>query len=254
MARTLLEEVTQTLRERILSGIYPPGRKLREVSLAGELNASRTVIRLALGALAQEGLVEGQPNRGFAVRSFTIDEVADAIEVRGNLEGMAARLAAEAGIPPATRARLEGTLARMDAALDVGFADLAARTEWIEMNSDIHDTIIEASGNRALGPMIEHLSHIPLVSSRAIVFDAVNAGWSVAGLRTAHEDHHAVVDAILGRQGARAEAIMREHALRSCRNKRDSFAAMKTSHLRPGLPGLALVRDDRDVPAMARRG
>ncbi|MCB1425988.1 MAG: GntR family transcriptional regulator [Zhengella sp.] len=242
MPRTLLEEVTQNLREKVLSGTYEPGLKLREVALAEDLNASRTVIRLALGAIAQEGLVEGQPNRGFSVRAFTIDEVADAIEVRGNLEGMGARLAAERGLSDAHAAILRDILARMDALMLNGFSALASRTEWIELNSDLHDTIIAASGSSTLKPLIEHLSRIPLVSSRALVFDTIDTDRSIRQIRASHDDHHAVVEAILSRQGTRAECIMREHALRSCRNKRGSFEAMQTSHLQPEIPGIALVR------------
>ncbi len=76
--------------------------KLREQNLAEELCISRMVVRLALGEVEREGLVVREPNKGFRVRSFTIEEVTDAILVRGELEGMAARTCAEIGLADAT--------------------------------------------------------------------------------------------------------------------------------------------------------
>src|SRR5215813_11895884 len=87
--RTLL-----TLRELVLRGEFAPGERLLELSLVSRLGVSRTPIRLALDRLAHEGLLEPSPSGGFVVRQFTIEEVWDAIETRGVLEGMAARLAA----------------------------------------------------------------------------------------------------------------------------------------------------------------
>lgn len=247
MSRTLLEEVTQKLREMVLAGVYAPGEKLREVVLAREVDASRTVVRLALAKLEQEGLIEGQPNRGFSVRSFTIAQVAQAIEVRGTLEGMAARLCAENGLPDPDGKALSDLLSRMDSALADGFAGLAARSAWIEMNAALHDRLLRASGNATLATLVEQLSRIPLASARAIVFDAGDEAWSANQLTVAHEDHHAVVDAIRRGQGTRAEALMREHAMRSCKNKLESFDAMKSIRLVPSLPGLSLVRNPEDA-------
>jgi GntR family transcriptional regulator of vanillate catabolism len=88
--RTLL-----TLRELILKGEFQPGERLSELALVARLRVSRTPIRLALDRLAHEGLLEPSPSGGFVVREFTIEDVWDAIEMRGVLEGSAARLAAE---------------------------------------------------------------------------------------------------------------------------------------------------------------
>ncbi|MCR9125203.1 MAG: GntR family transcriptional regulator [Rhodobacteraceae bacterium] len=237
---TLLEQTVQMLRERILAGHYAPDDRLPETTLADDLNVSRTVVRLALGAMAREGLVENRPNRGFRLRSFSLDEVTDAIALRGTVEGMAARLAAERGASAAALAEMRQILARMDAAVSRGFATLPARSAWIEMNAALHDAIIAASGHATIPDVVAQLSRMPLVSARAIVFDAGDGGWGLSRVVRAHDDHHAVVDAISARQGARAEALMREHALRSGQNKRQSFAAMKSGDT--PLPGLSLVR------------
>src|SRR5579862_6670887 len=88
--RTLL-----SLREMLLRGDFAPGDRISELPLVARLGVSRTPIRLALDRLAHEGLLEVSPGGGFVVREFTLTDVWDAIEMRGVLEGTAARLGAE---------------------------------------------------------------------------------------------------------------------------------------------------------------
>ena len=93
----LQETVLMQLRDLILRGTFEPGQRLAEQQLAERLGASRTPVRSALVTLEQEGLIEASDTGKYLVRQFTPREVADAIAVRGHLEGMAARLVAEAG-------------------------------------------------------------------------------------------------------------------------------------------------------------
>src|SRR5436309_2702257 len=79
----------------LLRGDFQPGERISELPLVARLGASRTPIRLALDRLAHEGLLEVFPSGGFVVRAFTLSDIWDAIEMRGVLEGTAARLAAE---------------------------------------------------------------------------------------------------------------------------------------------------------------
>src|SRR5215469_11934015 len=89
------ERATVTLREMLVQGRLRPGERIREVPLATQLNVSRIPLRLALERLAHEGFLEVRPTRGFVVQQFSTDDIYDAIELRGLLEGAAARLAAE---------------------------------------------------------------------------------------------------------------------------------------------------------------
>jgi GntR family transcriptional regulator of vanillate catabolism len=236
-----LDQITQSLRERILSGAYASNERLAETALAAALGGSRTLVRLALGMLEQESLVRREPNRGFRVRGFSLDEVTDAIAVRGELEAMAARLAAERGLGDDARGRLDQIVHERDRILAGGITSLEARTRWIELNGQFHGTIIEASGNDAIADSVAQLSRRPLVSSHAIVFDQTDPERSKDQIRIAHGDHHAILDAIIRRQGTRAGERMREHALASGRNKRGNIDAMKRGALGPKLPGLDLV-------------
>src|SRR5919109_4360817 len=83
--------VTARLRDMILAGELTPGERLIEIPFAQRLGVSRTPLRIALGELEKEGLLERLPTRGFKVREFPMEQVANAIDVRGVLEGMAAR-------------------------------------------------------------------------------------------------------------------------------------------------------------------
>ena len=96
MATQILSVVNE-IKRRIIAGDYAPGERLVELQLAESLGVSRTPIRLAFEELTKDGLLERLPTRGFRVKSFNPKDLSDAIEVRGTLEGMAARLVAEQG-------------------------------------------------------------------------------------------------------------------------------------------------------------
>src|ERR1700728_5103954 len=84
-----------SLREMLVQGLFRPGERIREVPLATELKVSRVPLHLALERLAHEGFLEIRPTRGFVVQRFSNEDIYDAIELRGLLEGAAARLVAE---------------------------------------------------------------------------------------------------------------------------------------------------------------
>ncbi|WP_306464452.1 GntR family transcriptional regulator, partial [Acinetobacter baumannii] len=76
------QDVTEILRDWILNGAVAGGERLEEIPLAERLGVSRTPVRAALTLLANEGLLDYQPKRGYLVRSFGADEVFAAYEVR----------------------------------------------------------------------------------------------------------------------------------------------------------------------------
>ena len=103
------------LREMILAGELPGGARIAELAIVEQLGVSRTPIRAALMRLEQEGLLEALPNGGYAVRTFSERDVSDAIELRGTLEGLSARLAAERGAPPVVLNEARDCLRAIDA-------------------------------------------------------------------------------------------------------------------------------------------
>ncbi|MBC8058374.1 MAG: GntR family transcriptional regulator, partial [Rhizobiales bacterium] len=98
------------LRELILGGELKPGARIAELWLVERLGVSRTPVRLALVRLAEEGLLDALPNGGYAVKDFAESDIVDAIELRGTLEGLAARMAAERGIGSVLRSEARDVL------------------------------------------------------------------------------------------------------------------------------------------------
>ena len=95
LANSQTTKATLGLRELLLEGAFKPRERVPELRLVEELGVSRTPLRSALMTLEHEGLLETLPGGGFVVREFTRTDIDDAIELRGVLEGTAARLAAE---------------------------------------------------------------------------------------------------------------------------------------------------------------
>ena len=90
--------VVATLAQVLIAdGRYPAGTRLAEIPVAEALGVSRTPVRLAFRTLEQEGLLQKAGKRGFVVREFSEADVLCAVEVRGVLEGLAARRLAERG-------------------------------------------------------------------------------------------------------------------------------------------------------------
>ncbi|WPB84282.1 GntR family transcriptional regulator [Sediminicoccus rosea] len=217
--------IAHALRARIFAGEHPPGSRLAEIPLAEVLGASRTPVRLALAQLEAEGLVQASPGGGFLVRRFTLPEIEDAIAVRGQLEGMAARLVAEQGLAPATRQTLEASLAAGDAALEAPALDAAALAAYGDMNTKLHAILLEAAGNAALNRALAAITALPFAAASALVPHEGSATARHALLRHAHHQHHLLVEALVAGQGSRAEGLMREHAENARRNLRLILAA-----------------------------
>lgn len=216
-----IERVTAELRRRVFAQVLAPGERLVEMQLAAELKVSRTPLRIAFGELEREGLLERLPTRGFRVRQVTLDEVAQAIDVRGVLEGMAVRAVAEAGPSAALLEQLRSCVEEGRAVLASpgpdGSVDLP---RWAAMNERFHGALVEAAANPVLASALAHIGRAPLAAPGALGFGGRTGGLEAAFLQRAQFDHEDVLGAIEAREGARAEALMREHARRSRDNKR----------------------------------
>jgi len=203
--------VALRLREMILRGELAPGERLAEVGLAERLGVSRTPIRQALPALAREGLLAAAGRRGYVVRSFSPQDVLDAIETRGALEGLAARRVAERGFSKEFLEKMKSCLAEGDAIVGKRRFESTDEQRYSEMNGRFHMLIVEGAGSRILADTLAHNDHVPFASARAVAFsrDLVEL---LPILNYAHRQHHAIVQALENREAARVEALMREHA------------------------------------------
>ena len=236
------DRLVDDLRQDILSGRYAPDSRLIEESISRERGVSRTPVRHALRALEQEGLLHRLPRRGYRVRSYTIDEVADAIEVRGELEAIAARIHAEHGWNADARAAIAQIVSEGKALISKRRIDDQAQLRWAELNLAFHDALVLRTGNVGLVVAYEQLKRIPLVSPRAVLFERSAEDVSHRQISAAQADHDRVVRAIDERKGQRAAEIMRDHAIRSGENKRQNFHGILANEFLVGDLGAALVK------------
>ena len=226
------------LREEILSGRLAGGTRLFEVPLAERLGISRTPVREALSRLAEEGLLDRAPGGGLSVRSFRFSDVVDAIELRGVLEGTSARLAAERGVQPAALARIRETVGRLDACFgpEPGAVDIEGYTEF---NAEFHSQLASLSGSDVVRREIDRVNRLPFASPSAFLPARAYSPDFRLSLKATQEEHRSIVAAIAAREGARAEALAREHA-RAARINLE-LAMAEQGGLLNRMPELALV-------------
>jgi len=203
--RTLAQDVTETLRDWILHGQIQPGERLEEIPLAEKLGVSRTPVRAALATLANDGLVDHQPKRGYLVRGFDMEAIAAAYDVRAVLEGLACRNAATRGLTDVQSQRLQDALAEGDRILARGELRPEDHAPYQQMNVTIHDTLLQASGNPWVNRFAEQAQNIPFASDRIILWDDHPI------ILRSHGDHHRIIEAVIARDAVRAEQLMREH-------------------------------------------
>jgi GntR family transcriptional regulator of vanillate catabolism len=222
-----------SLRELLLRGEFAPGERMSELPLVARLGVSRTPIRLALEQLAHMGLLDVSASGGFTVRGFTPSDALDAIEIRGVLEGTAARLAAERLVDGAELEPLRHLSSEMEA-FDRLTLDSFAR--YMEINEAFHTRIIDLAKSAMLRRALQHAVSLPFASPSAMVFPTSGLANADETLAIAKEHHRAIVEAITKRQGARAESLAREHGLIGRRVLELSLSDAATLRRVPGAP------------------
>ncbi|MEJ7930878.1 GntR family transcriptional regulator [Ramlibacter sp. AN1015] len=226
------------LRELVLAGDLPAGARIAELAIVDKLGMSRTPIRAALMRLEQEGLLEALPNGGFAVRTFSERDVLDAIELRGTIEGLAARMAAERGVAPVVLAEARACLDGIDALLRASALEGEAFSRYVGLNARFHQLLSEMAGSGTLARELERVVRLPFASPSAFVVLQAETPQARDMLVVAQDQHRQVLEAIEQRAGSRAEAIMREHARLAQRNLHEAVR----SHDMSRMPGMRLIR------------
>jgi DNA-binding GntR family transcriptional regulator len=157
----LVDRLAAALQGRILSGSIPIGARLRQEALADEFGVSRTPVREALRKLEVTGIVELLPHRGAIVRGPSARDIREAYDVRAELEGRAAELAA-AHISDHDLRRLREAEALFRASVTTlvarrGRPDWEDSSSWVQANDLFHQAILEAAANRRLIATISDL-------------------------------------------------------------------------------------------------
>lgn len=173
--------------------------RLDERQLAQDFGVSRTPVREAMAQLEREGFVRSVPRRGVYVVRKTKKEVIELITAWAALEGMAARLITQKSDADV------GSLRDMFATFVDG--ELRAHLdEYSEVNIEFHQSIIRMSGNSVLIDLAENLfTHMRMIRRKTIV-ERDRVDRSI-------RDHMNIIEALEARDTARAEALVRDHAL-----------------------------------------
>ena len=195
---SLRVRVFEALEQAIINGEYKEGDTLNELRLTKELGVSRTPIREALTQLELEGLVKNIQNKGAVVVGVSQKDIDDIYAIRLRLDGFAAKLAAE----NITDEQLD----RLEQAVELqSFYSEKADTENVRrFDSEFHNTIYEASGNRPLCSMLKSF-HNQIRRARGISLGV--SGRSAKSI----EEHRGIMEAIKAHDPALAEELMTEH-------------------------------------------
>jgi GntR family transcriptional regulator of vanillate catabolism len=228
----------QRLRELILAGALSAGTRITELAMVERLGMSRTPIRAALMRLGQEGLLLALPHGGYAVRTFSEREVADAIELRGTLEGLAARLAAERGAAPALLSQAGLCLDQIDRLLQQQGLDDEAFSGYVRLNAQFHKLLSDMADSSVLAREIERACSWPFASPSGFVGVQAHKPGVRDSLVVAQHQHRQVLQAIAQREAGRAEALVREHS----RIARQHLALALQHPQHAATPGVQLIR------------
>ncbi len=205
------------LRLAIVSSTLRPGERLNIDQLAAQLGVSLTPVRGAIQRLSTEGLVDIHPRSGTFVASLTLQDVEETFQIRAALEGLAAELAAAALTTEDLR-----RLRDLHKALRRPIREQADRDAHERLNSEFHQLILAASGNRRLQEMYTALNaHIKIAR-----IHAADSGWSARQRRETAE-HDAILKALEARDPQAAGEALRRHIHRA----KDALLAALRSRL-----------------------
>ena len=201
MTPTATDRAYAAIRQAIAGGSYDAGQPLREEELAESAGVSRTPVREALRRLDAEGLVELLPNRGARVAGWSGHDVDEIFELRVQLEGHGARLAA-LHATAADLAELRLLCERMEA--EVAGCGRGRFDRITETNNAFHRALLDAGGNRRLA------SVVAAVVQRALVERTFHL-YSPDQLVRSCAHHREILDAVAAGDADWAEAAMRTH-------------------------------------------
>lgn len=205
-APDLVDQVYRALLDAISAGALAPGQRITQEDLAERLAVSRQPVMQALRLLKRDGFVQDAPlagapggrSRGLQVTPLDPGWIAQVYEVRGALDTLAARLAAQ------RRSRIDPTLIERGRAAVAG-DDIKA---MIDADLAFHQALYQASDNPLIGQSaLLHWHHIRRAMGEALQHDFLRAPvW---------DEHAAIAQAVADGDSERAERLMREHSLQA---------------------------------------
>jgi GntR family transcriptional regulator of vanillate catabolism len=234
------------MRELLLRGEFRPGDRIPEIPLAARLQVSRTPLRLVLGRLEEEGLVQARPTGGFVAAEFSIRDIHDGIELRGALEGTAAKLAAERVTRPEELTAIRQCLVKIDRLLNRWTSGTDALARYIALNAQFHSALVDLAKSPMVRRAIDRAVALPFASPNAFLMGHAQKKEGREIVQMSQFHHRAIVEAITSREPARAEAMAREHS-RLARTSLETI--LRDRQLLLKIPGASLIR----FPELAHR-
>lgn len=211
-------ELAARIRNDIILGNYAEGERLSETGLCDTHKVSRTPVRLALRILESEGVVRRGEGRGYTVKAPTVTDILQAVQVRGHLESLAARLMAQAADREDHLPAMAGAIDTIQEQIEIGRLDEPVIHRMRAANRIFHNTILDACGNSYVGITCRQISHLPMLAPGSMVFDRTvlqspeRMQSGLFRLRLGNAQHRVIYKAISQGDAVRAEGMMREHS------------------------------------------
>jgi len=212
--RLITEEITNYLRESIVSGAFKEGEKLSEPRLQEMFQTSRSPIREAFSTLEQEGLIIRAPRRGAFVNKIILEELNETTIVVAILEGLAARLA----IPNLTNSdlrKMERLVKDMEREVDRYVID-----EYTITHNKFHEVFVSKCGNDILAELIGKLR-------KRYVRPKVTSYYFKHNIKAAVSSHIRIIEVLKQGNPRAAENAIKNHVMRGLVTDRNLWGEEK---------------------------
>lgn len=210
---TQTTKVYEILKSKILSGEYSPSESLPEQELSSRYNVSRNTLKKALLMLENESLVVIENNKGAKVRSYSMDEVLEFLELRANLEGFIIRKTVPV-ISEANITELENILSIMK-----DYHEKKELLLYSQTNLRFHKLVYDACPNKtAVVVTLQLKNQMAKYNTKTILIP----GRDVQSLN----EHTAILEAIKNRDAELAEALMIRHVLNVRKTFQENYSIL----------------------------
>ncbi|MGE4431178.1 MAG: GntR family transcriptional regulator [Sphingobium sp.] len=196
----------EIIRQDIIAGMHPPGKKLKIQDLADELKVAPSAVREALSRLVPEQLVISRDQRGFVVAPLSIDDLVDLTDLRCEVEAIALRRSVANGDID-WEVRLISAAHRLRAMPSPQPARNPHTADWLSKHAEYHAALVSACGSRRLLALHAQLYE---QSERYRILSAF-----IETKRDVTDEHQQLVDLALARDADGLVAMMTQHIRRT---------------------------------------
>ena len=199
------------IKEQIIHEKLQPGQWLIERELCSTYGLSRTPVREVLWKLLADGFLEQAPNKGFAVRKLSLEQIFEIFQTREAIEGMAARLAASRRDDASFVSRLTKIREEL---VKVNVEEDISRS--VALGRKLHRAIMDAAHNNLMAEISVRLGNLTALTSNI-------TKKSTAIEKQSRDAHCRIIDALLEGDEQKSESVMRDHLRDTCRQVVEQF-------------------------------